>query len=67
MVSDQRTYMQYNVIDVGKTWKRKYTIFKKENSTKDCSTTNSLSNDGITTCSLTKTLYDNKIQYQIKS
>ena len=45
MVSDQRTYMQYNVIDVGKTWKRKYTIFKKENSTKDC-TTNSLSNDG---------------------
>ena len=42
-------------------------LFLKENSTKDCSTTNSLSNDGITTCSLTKTLYDNKIQYQIKS
>ena len=67
MVSDQRTYMQYNVIDVGKTWKRKNILFLlKENSTKDC-TTNSLSNDGITTCSLTKTLYDNKIQYQIKS
>ena len=43
-------------------------LFLKENSTKDCSTTNSLSNDGITTCScFTKTLYDNKIQYQIKS
>ena len=42
-------------------------LFLKENSTKDCSTTNSLSNDGIITCSLTKTLYDNKIQYQIKS
>ena len=41
-------------------------LFLKENFTKDC-TKNSLPNDGITTYSFTKTLYDNKIQYQIKS
>ena len=67
MVSDQRTYMQYNVIDVGKTWKRKYTIFKREfHKRLYMPQIHSQTMESLPVVSL-KHYNDNKIQYQIKS